>query len=258
MMVRFSRVALFVTLLCVCGAVCPAADFGQGDVIAELWFLSPRTIASIPEVAVLKDGSVRVARPDGSQIRGHLTSEQVEELRRDLLAGCGLAGLNSQRLATEIHLTAQQHGLSASIPNADETVIRVRDEQGTLHEVRCHAVGLLVNRFPAVTGLQNMYRAESRLQNLRSILEVGGTDSAAKLARVASESLRQQDPMARPLTVDELAMVRFFPDGSRYIQFKRDISPTGARSSVPLIVAVTEYPSGPPQVSVFGGTGLRR
>ncbi|MCA9044907.1 MAG: hypothetical protein KDA69_11340 [Planctomycetaceae bacterium] len=238
--------------------VCRAADFGQGDVVAELWFLSPRTTATLPEVAVLKDGSVRVARPDGSQIRGQLTGEQVSELQRDLLLGCGLAGLNSQRLATEIHLTARQHGLSASIPNADETVIRVRDDDGTLHEVRCHAVGLLVNRFPAVSGLQSMYRAESRLQNLRSVLEVGGAESAANLARVASESLRQQDPMARPLTVDELAMVRFFPDGSRYIQFKRDVTPTGARSNVPLIVAVTEHPSGPPQVSVFGGAGLRR
>lgn len=227
------------------------------EVVAELWFLSPRLAPTQPEVAILANGLMRVHLEQGQLIEGQLSAAELSALHQELLVTCGLATLDSRQLAAEIQVTAQQHQLSASIPNADETVIRIRDTAGRLREIRCPAVGLLATRFPSVSGLQGLNRAQLRLQNLRSILQVGGSDAAAGIAQYASESLKERDPAARPLTVEELAMVRRFPDGTRYIQFCRHESVEGTSAS-PLIVAVTEVPGGPPQVNVFGGTGIRR
>lgn len=252
-------ISICVTLAILSGgsAQLGAAEANRPEVLAELWFLSVRRVVVQPDVTVLMSGQVRVRLDDGQQLEGQISAQQLAELRLELLDTCGLGTLDSQQLASEIQWTAQQHGLSAVIPNADQTVIRVRDAAGQLREVRCHAVGLLVNRFPSVAGLQGMYRAETRLQNLRSVLQVGGAEAAAGIAQYASASLQAQNPEATPLGVHELAMVRRFPDGTRYIQFCRQPDGADRVSGSPLIVAVTEVPGGEPQVSVFGGSSLR-
>lgn len=250
-----------VLLACLLALISVGASAGNepaaSEVVAELWFLSPRFAVTQPEVAVLANGLMRVHQEQGQVIEGQLSAAELTALHQELLVTCGLGSLDSRQLAAEIQVTAQQHQLTASIPNADETVIRVRDTAGRLREIRCPAVGLLAGRFPSVAGLQGLNRAQLRLQNLRSILQVGGSDAAAGIAEYASESLKEHNPAARPLTVDELAMVRRFPDGTRYIQFCRHEIVEGA-SAAPLIVAVTEVPGGQPKVSVFGGTGIRR
>ena len=234
-----------------------AAGGPESEVVAELWFLSVRRSVTQPEIAVYADGMVRTVREDGSPLVGQISSAELAAVQEELLATCGLATLETPRLVEEIMVTSRRENLSAHIPNADETVIRIRDNAGELREVRCPAVPLLAVRFPGVAGLQGLYKAQLRLENIRTIQQVGGDRVAQQLAQYATSSLQTEQPGAAPLTIRELAMVRRFPDGTRYIQFCRQQESAGARVA-PLIVGVTEVPGDNPRVSVFGGQGTLR
>jgi hypothetical protein len=227
------------------------------QIFAELWFVSIQRPASQPVLRVFSDGRLRGVLEDGQVVEGRLSPQDFAHIRRELLVDCGLAELDSRRLAEELLVTSRREGLSAQIPNADETVIRIRSSSGELREVRCPAVALLTVRFPSIASLRGLFRAQTRLDNLRSVLQVGGDAEALRIAAYASASLQSQLPEASPLSVRELSMVRRFPDGSRYIQFCRQPESPGALES-PLIVAVTEVPGDHPRVSVFGGTSVFR
>ena len=247
------------TLLLLLNAV-PAAAEPPAQVVpvVEMWFVSAEMPPAQPELAVYSNGAVRVHVGSGQYLDGVLSQQQVQDLQRELLVDCQLQVLSSPAISAEIQEASDVTGLTWMIPRADDTVIRVRQADGRFHEVRCHAVGLLASRFPSAQGLQNVHRAQQRLQNVRAVLQVGGNEAAEGLAQYATRSVRQQSPGLPELTPGDLAMVRSFPDGTRYIQFCRPMSDGTAIEVSPLIVSVTEAPGEPPRVSVFGGAGLQR
>ncbi len=215
---------------------------GSRNSVIELWYFAAGTTPDKPDVAVLSDGSVWTI--NGIQTR--LTPSQLAQLINDLLETDGMAQINTQSLSAEIQAESARYSLSCKIHGADDCLIRIRHD-GLTYEIRCHAAGVLVNRFPQVMCLQRFVSAQRRLENVRAITEVGGEEAAQKLAQVARTQLEFEHGVDLPVTAGDLSMVRELPDGSRYCQFLVNQSYSAAESR---IVSVFQSPGTAPRVSL--------
>jgi len=214
--------------------------------VIELWYIDPGQTPKQPEVFVLADGSVwtRSGQTDT------LTQEKLQALVATLLQK-DLHGCTSQSLHAEIVAASQREQLSHHIPQAGDTVIRVRT--GTqFHEIRCHAAGLLVNRFPGAQLLQGFYSAQQRLENLRAVTHLGGDAVANRLAGVAQEKLAAEYGIRVPVSSENLSVARSLPDGTRYCQFLVD----SRRSERPMVVSLFQSPGQPSRVTLMEQTAV--
>lgn len=209
--------------------------------VIELWYIDPGQTPQQPEVFVLGDGSVwtRSGQTDT------LSREKLRALVGTLLQN-DLRGCTSQILHEDIVAASQREQLSHHIPHAGDTVIRVRTTT-QLHEIRCHAAGLLVNRFPDARVLQGFYTAQKRLENLRAVTHIGGDDVANQLAGVAQEKLAAEYGIRVPVRSENLAVARSLPDGTRYCQFLVD----SRQSDRPMVVSLFQSPGQPSRVTLM-------
>ena len=218
--------------------------------IIELGYVSPQSNAYQFSLRAYADGTVIVADGLGDAVQGQLPPQRLHELIHDLLVDDGLAETDSDQIASEIQRASIQRGLTATIPGADETIIRIHTSRQQC-ERRCRAVGLLCTRFPGVPALERFARAQARLENLRAIVLAGGHVEADTLTQLANRRLRAEHPEHLPLTTQDLTMVRPMPAGGRYVQFCRRDQGLPATEQSTLIVSIIEVPGTVPRVNVF-------
>lgn len=214
--------------------------------VVELWYIEGGQL-NVPEIAVYAGGRVQVRVGEGS-LWGELTPEQVQDLVRKLLTRDQLARIRTEGIERELDEESQRTGLSREIQGAADTIIRVRTAQGT-YRVDGHAVGLLCSRFPEAQGLQHLYSAQRRLENIRAIVMVGGTPAAERLARMAEARLLAESGEAIQVSKENLTCVHSLNDGTRCLQFVVP-APLGTLTA-PRIVSLFESPGEVPRVSVL-------
>lgn len=239
----FAITALSILLTnCPTEAAAPIALPEDGKVsVIELWYIDPGKIPEQPEVFVLADGSVWTRSGQTDTLPPEKLRALVATLIQKDLIGC-----TSQSLHEDIVAASQREQLSHHIPGAGDTVIRVRTTT-QYHEIRCHAAGLLVNRFPGARQLHGFYAAQQRLENLRAVTHLGGDVVASQLAGVAQEKLAAEYGVRVPVSSENLSVARSLPDGTRYCQFLVD----SRRSERPMVVSLFQSPGQPSRVTLM-------
>ena len=215
--------------------------------VLELWYVGERT-PSHPEIVLLSDGRMQIMSPSGPE-RTQLDPVAFRELMDGLLKEDGLARVKPDEMQQEILAASMQTGLSAEFPGTNDTVIRIRVE-GEYRELRCHALGVLANRFPEIDSVKSVAEAQRRLENVRAIATVGGQEEAKYIADLACEHVEDRHGVRLPISPDDLSMVRALPDGSRFSQFV--VLSKSQGEDVIQMVSVTETPGDQPHVSVIG------
>lgn len=209
--------------------------------------------AAPPSVAVSihADGTVLVPDPRGSSrpLRGRLSAADLQGLLNEVIETHGLFDCDTGTLAQSLQSAARQSGLAWRIPQADTTVIRVQRE-GRQHEVRCPAAELLEERFPGVEDLQRLCRVQRRLQNVRSVVLVGGPQEADRLAAMANQELRRRGVEGLEMTSSDLQQVLGSGDGFRLARFQRCGPRSPQEGETQWLVSIVETPDSPPRVSV--------
>lgn len=215
--------------------------------VVELWYLDDSSQPQ-PEVAVLADGRVWFKSVDGPAW-SRIQRTELIRLVTDLLEGDGLKHCDSHQLKRALQQEAIRTGLTADVPGAASTFIRIRTGDA-VRQIQCPAVGVLATRFPEVQSVQQVLSAQRRLENLRAVAMVGGSQAAADLARIAQATLAEDYGVAVPVSAEDLAMVRKLPDGGKYCQFLVGTSSKGSQSS--RIISVFDIPGNAPRVSMLG------
>lgn len=221
--------------------------------VVELWYLDGDPQPQ-PQVALFADGRVWCRCVDAPQW-GQITRAELTDVVNGLLVTCNLARIDSAQLGYQIQQESVRTGLTAEVPGAAETFIRIRTVERT-YEVRCPAVGVLSPRFPEVSSLRNLFHAQRRIENVRAVAMAGGSEAAARLARLAQASVANDYGEAIAVTPRDLALVRFLPDGGCYCQFlitEPSKDPHQAR-----IISLFDTPGDVPRVTMLGdGPTLR-
>ncbi|TWT57613.1 hypothetical protein KOR42_09750 [Thalassoglobus neptunius] len=239
------------SILALTQAVVLGNDPGNRPLV-ELWYLGD-SAPSHPEVVVLGDGRLQIMSPEGPE-RSQLSQDQLQELIHGLVNLDGLKSVETSQLESQISLAEARSGLKAQIPHAGDTVIRLRIGE-EYREIRCHAVGVLANRFPELECVRAVAAATRRLENLRAVTTVGGHEEAKYIADLATRQVEDFYDMKLAISVQDLSMVRALPDGSRFSQFVVE-SNAGGESMIRM-VSVTETPGHHPRVSMIGGPTIR-
>ena len=220
--------------------------------VVEMWYLNGRT-PSHAEVIILADGRMQIMSPEGPQ-RSKLSSTEVQELLKNLWHVDGLSTVNTKLIQQQIQQASEKTGLSSHIPNAGETVLRIRTAAG-VRELRCPAVGVLAVRYPNVRCLQAMAAAQRRLENVRAVATVGGSDEADYIANLAAKAVQDEYGVNLPVSSADLSMVRALPDGSRFCQFV--VALEGQEPISMQMISLVETPGHHPRVSMIGGPTVR-
>lgn len=215
----------------------------------------------VPVVEICSDGLVRVVDLHKTTPRGdlwissdRLSEEELKELHDLLFHECHLAQLTSAGIEEAIDLASHQRQLSSEIEGSASTQIGLL--VGTRwHIVECPAVSILANRFPEITELHQISKAQSRLQNIASVALVGGRDEADRHAVTATQRLLQEHPDAGEMTRRDLTMVRTLPNGGHLMQFRYAGTPG---QSDGCLVCVTKSPLGLTRVSLMNSPTVIR
>ncbi len=224
-----------------------------GTPVVELWYVD-RGVLREPEVAIFASGRVRISVGNGA-LWGELDQEIIRNLVSSLLLKDGLKSLRTEAVQAELESESARTGLSCSIKEAGDTIIRVHTATG-VYRIDGHAVGLLATRFPNCQSVQRLYSAQSRLENIRAIIMVGGPDAALRLAKVAQLQIQTTHGETINVTPENLVNVRSLADGTRFCQF---VVQDQSRPAVsPRVISVFESPGEIPRVSVLpDGPSLR-
>lgn len=214
--------------------------------VIELWYLEDEPPTE-PELAILADGRVRVRCATGP-VWSEIEPSALKELIGELLYEHRLNRIDSHELADRIQQEAARTGLTADIPGAAETFIRIRTESGH-YQIRCPAVGILATRFPEVESLKKVVSAQRRLENVRAVAQAGGPEAAAHLARLAQKSVSREHGVSVAVTPKQLAMVRPLPDGGRYCQFL--LVESSEKGQAPRIISIFDRPGDVPRVTLL-------
>ena len=214
--------------------------------VLELWYIEDGRVASAPEVAAFANGSVRVQVGEG-ELWGTVPEAMLEKLVRTLLESDRLASITTESLEQEIEREVTRTGLGALVPGAATMQIRIRTRNGSC-SVEAPAIGVLTTRFPEAKLLESVDTARNRIENLRSIVMVGGVEAAEALTTKAQRQLAAEHGANIPLTVQHLASVRTLTDGSRFSQF---VIPDGTASAGGRTVCVFESPGEVPRVTLL-------
>jgi len=217
--------------------------------VIELWYLSPGIAPRQPEVAIYADGTVWA---NGGHV-DRIETDEAKVLITSLLSKDHLSQYTSEKVIASLQNASTETGLSWQIPGAGDTVIRIRTAQGN-RELRCHAVGLLANRFPNLEVIQDIARAQRRLENLKAITVIGGSDQAQQLANATCVAIDLEYGVKMSIDCGDLAMVRALPDGTHYCQFLVNQSVEQS----PHIVSVVRSPGQRPRVSMTSAGTLTR
>ena len=252
MMPRYTPTALIIFFTLLAGVRAEDAASRNARPVLELWYIG-ETTPSHPEIVVLNDRRMQIISPFGPE-RTQLEPENFRQLMNGLLKVDGLQDVTGDLLQHEIRGAAMQTGLTAEIPGAGDLVIRI-DTGNEYREIRCHAVGVLANRFPELKCVKAMAAAQRRLENLRAITTVGGHEEASSIAELAVRQVEDHYSVKLPISVSDLSMVRALPDGSRFSQFV--VTSKSQGQEVIQMVSITETPGQRPQVSMIGGPTIR-
>jgi hypothetical protein len=247
-------------VLCACGAAAAADRAGATSalpddpqaIVLELTFDDPSgSTPASPAVQVRADGRIIVPAGAGSGRAqyGELAAEELQQLLREVVETQQLLKFDSDAIAAAVEQAGRGSGRDWRIQDAATTVIRVRLKD-IEHEVRCNAAELLLERFPEVEDLARLCAVQRRLQNVRAVVEVGGDEEAQRLAKLATDELRQGSTTGPEVTSRDLLHVRSSGDGLRQVQFRIESTPGKAGAGEVIMISIFESPEGPPRVSV--------
>ena len=172
----------------------------------------------------------------GVSLREQRTPDAARQLATKLAALIRESDVATDSIQKELREHSRKTGLSFSIQQADDSLIRIVTDAG-LVEIRCPASLLLAERFPEAGKLQTFVQVERQLTNLGCVVQCGGHAAAEAVCVKANERLRAEHPAAREWKVDDLMMIRTSSDGSRFVQFRRDDADSGSWTT-----CVTESP----------------
>src|SRR5690606_8976658 len=138
--------------------------------VIELWYIHQGQAVE-PDVAIFPGGKVR-AKVGQGELWGEISQQEVQALLNDLLVNDDLFRLQTEDVQRDLNRASSQTGLSHKIEQADDTIIRIRTAE-KMYRVDAPAVGLLATRFPDCPGIQKMFSAQGRLENVKAVIMVG-------------------------------------------------------------------------------------
>lgn len=205
-----------------------------------------------PDLEIFADGTIRVWSSSGAEVHARISKQQLEGLIRELIVDYRLGEIDSKQIRSDVDAAGLSKGLSTRAAGAEDTVIIIRTLDEHV-ELRSHATGLMATRFPEVSSLRCLMKAQERLQNVRALVLLGDNRTASQLAERASASLQTKLPGCLPLTPRDLTMVHTLPDGTRLVQFCQRPGPAAPVDTPLVIVSVMDIPGEQPRVTVMAG-----
>jgi hypothetical protein len=209
---------------------------------------------------VFENGLVEAECPtgQGALVQDRIDPREAISLARKLARGLADADVTTAALHAERQQQARETGLSADIADAVEAVLSIEIE-GKALAVSCPAVDLLAERFPMASRHHALKAVQDELKNIQAIVQAGGRDSAMVLAQAATRQLQSEYPVAKEWTVEELAMVRKLPTGTRLIQFRREAAASNDGAAREWwITNIVETPGAPLKASVVAPDRVTR
>ncbi|QDU96192.1 hypothetical protein [Lignipirellula cremea] len=206
----------------------------------------PRS-ANTPTMSILADGTVLLpANYAGRKsLEGKLSAAELQELIAFIVDENQFFAYDE----TAVEKKLEAGGPRRRIPDRSTTVIMVHVD-GQQKTVRRTPVGL--GGGEPIVELQQFGAIRSRLNQVRSIVQMGGTDEVEKWVKVANEQLKQQYPDVAPLTMYDFRSGSERTPGNYSVSFMRILpAAPGVRTNEEVTtVSITTYANAAPVVSV--------
>ncbi|MHC4223019.1 MAG: hypothetical protein ACYSX0_03895 [Planctomycetota bacterium] len=202
-------------------------------------FRAPRKDGA-PRLAILADGTVRVARPHGV-LKAKLTEEELQKLLRFAIDERRIFEFDGKAVREEIR--KQKGDRDPMVLDAADTVITIHLQKRKAC-ASFHALQFVAGQHPKIQALQDLRAIERHLENLVQVVVAGGRAEVAKLMGRANEELKRRQPTVAPLKVEELVRANVWKNKGKDLLFERRV---GRRL---LRVSIHAAPSKEPQVLI--------
>ncbi len=184
-----------------------------------------------PTMSILADGTVLMPANYAHRktFKGKLTQAELQDLLHFIIGTNQFFRYDSKAVQEKIRaekqrLRAAGRGFVGRIVDAATAVIRVT-ASGKTNEVSYYPSGIDER---AIKELRQRQAIQKRLQQVMSIVQLGGNKEVAKWLKLANRELKAQFPGVKPLQPEHLISGSERTDGSKYVNFsRRKIGPDG-------------------------------
>lgn len=180
-------------------------------------FTAPR-IGKNPTMSIFADGTVKIPNNYQGQMafEGKFSQPELQQLLKFVI---------EENDFFEFDAAVAQQQLNQGGPRVAEgamTVVFVQ-ANGKQHTARWHTLGATQK----IKALDQFSKVRARLEQVRSIIQIGGQDQARKLLDLANQELKAKHPNAAPLTLTDLQSGSLRADGSVSVSFNRQTPMSG-------------------------------
>lgn len=172
-----------------------------------------------PTLTVLADGRVRVPAcyPGQKSFEGQLTQAELQELLEFILGKQKFFEYDPKKVEAKL---AAKFRAAAPVVGGAVRYVRVQTE-GKTHEATLSGPGCDMHR--DIEELQQLSAVTFRLEKLRFFVMLGGTPKMKEYLEKANEKLKATHPTAAPLDLTHVKSAVYRDDGSRAIDFRREV-----------------------------------
>lgn len=228
----------------------PSPDAGSPAVIT-LDFQGSRMkrINDAPTLSIYADGRVEMPQiyEHGRAYSGRISKTEVNALLDLIINQHSFYSFDRESAAKA--LAALPGPVNALPGHLATTVIRINTQYGS-KTVRYYGLG----NGPVVAETEGLLAIRSRLEQVMSVMKLGGTAAAARWLDMANRELQASDPQVEPLQLTDLRSAAVHRDGSAHVRFAR-VSPAEEKS---VSVSISLSQSGQSTISVARNDLLSR
>lgn len=207
---------------------------------------TPPRLKNDPTMSILADGTVLIpANYQGQKaFEGKLTEAQLQKLLGYLVGTCQLIPWDADAVRKKM----ARGGPRPIIADAATAHLYLH-VNGKEENIASPIVGISAGP-NEVAELRRLNDARARLEQVRSIVQLGGEENLKGWLQKANKQLLAQHPQAAPLTSDDLQSGAERVDGSYYISFNRRVEGKPGNPPVITNVFINQPANGEPKVSV--------
>lgn len=207
---------------------------------------TPPRISDKPTFTILADGTVKIpAKFQGQKAYdSKISMSELQELLDFAIETQKFFEYDPKKVQEKVE-QANQGGLRIQVADAATTVIRIQAD-GKDKEVSHYALGMGAK----VEELKRLAAVQQRLMQVMSTVQIGGKEKVAEYLKQANAELKAKHPNAEPLTTAHFQTGSERADGSRFVQFTRQVMDAKGEQTSFTAVSINESAQAKAQVTV--------
>jgi len=215
---------------------------------------TPPKISDKPTMSILADGTVILPKKfaHAKAYKGKLTAEELQDLLHFIIGTNEFFKYDAAEIKRTIDAEKQRitaaGGAIMRLADAATVVVRVHAD-GRTNEASYYPSGIDESK---IKPMRQFAAIRKRLQQVSSIVQLGGSEKVAKWLQLANAKLHAQFPDVKPLEAKDLQSGAERADGSIFVHFTRipigaDGKPIAGRVTS---VTINQRPGQEPKVTV--------